>query len=149
VESLIDTYLEKALVGDYPLLGTGEVLIVSYDIDSKIAKFPVLHPSIRLAYFEDESKWDELVAMRARMLLEHLYEVYKEDTPSSKGSVPKPPAAASVFLDAIRNLSPAQQKAAISELEAYFNGTNPCLDGDALKWWKVNPVYPTDDISIG
>jgi hypothetical protein len=114
-------------------------VFVSCIIDYRIGEFSVLHPSIRLAYFEDKSKWDEEVAKRARVLLEHLYDVYKEDTPASESSRPKPPAAASIFLDAIHNLSPAQQKAAISELEAYFNGTNPCLDGDALKWWKVNP----------
>jgi hypothetical protein len=25
----------------------------------------------------------------------------------------------------------------IMELEAYFSGTYPCLNGNALKWWKV------------
>jgi len=52
--------------------------------------------------------------------------------------------AASVFLDAVRNISPrTQQKPAITELEAYFSGTNPCLDGDALRWWKTNATnYP-------
>jgi hypothetical protein len=101
----------------------------------------VLHPSIRLAYFEDKSKWDESIPMRARVLLEHLYDVYKEDSPASEPHVPEASATASIFLNAIRNLSPADQRAAISELEAYFNGTNPCLDGDALRWWKVSLVY--------
>ena len=95
----------------------------------------MLHPTIRLAYFEDKSKWDESVPMRARVLLKHLYDVYKEDSPASEPCVPKAPATASIFLDAIRDMSPA----AISELEAYFNGTNPCLDGEALRWWKVSP----------
>ena len=50
----------------------------------------------------------------------------------------EPPIAASIFLDAVRNASPhTQPKPAITELEAYFSGTNPCLDGDTLKWWKV------------
>ena len=111
----------------------------------------MLHPSIRLTYFEDTSKWDESVAIRARVLLEHLYEIYKEDTPVTESSVPKPSMVSSIFLDTIRNVSPTQQKAVISELQAYFIGTNPCLDGDALKWWKVNlnllywwqPYWPT------
>ena len=109
----------------------------------------MLHPSIRLAYFEDKSKWDESVVVRAWTLLEHLYDVYSKDTPVNKPSAPKPPAAASIFLDAIRDLPPAQQQAAISELQAYFNGTNLCLDGDALKWWKVSPNLSIDHISIG
>jgi hypothetical protein len=117
------------------------IVIVCSILDYKISWFSVLHPSIRLAYFEDKSKWDESVANRARVLLEHLYDVYKEDAPESERAVPKTPAAASVFLNAIRNLSAAQLKAAISELEAYFNGTNPCLDGDALRWWKVSPNF--------
>jgi hypothetical protein len=102
--------------------------------------YSVLHPSIRLAYFEDTSKWDESIAARARVLLEHLYDVYKEETASPESSLPKLTPTASVFLDAIRNLPPSQLKAAIMELEAYFNGTYPCLDGDALKWWKVSLI---------
>ena len=81
--------------------------------------------------------------------LEHLYDVYKEDGPASEPQTPKPSAMASVFLNAIHNLSSADQKAAISELEAYFNGTNPCLDGDALWWWKMSPTHSIlHDISI-
>jgi hypothetical protein len=76
------------------------------------------------------------------VLLEHLYDVYKEDAAASEPSVPKPPTPASVFLDAVRNLTPAQQKAGITELEAYFSNTNPFLDGDALKWWKVTLPLP-------
>jgi len=121
----IDIHLEKALVSDYPLLGA------------------VLHPSIRLTYFEDMSKWDMSIANRARLVLEHLYNVYEEESPVPELSVPKPPMAASVFLDAVRNISPrTQQKPAITELEAYFSGTNPCLDGDALRWWR-RPTPPT------
>jgi len=89
------------------------------------------------------------VPNRARVLLEHLYDVYKEDGPASEPQTPKPSATASVFLNAIHNLSSADQKAAISELEAYFNGTNPCLDGDALWWWKMSPTHSIlHDISI-
>jgi hypothetical protein len=69
------------------------------------------------------------------VLLKHLYDVYKEDGPASEPQRPKPSATASVFLNVICNLSSADQKAAISELEAYFNGTNPCLNGDTLWWW--------------
>jgi hypothetical protein len=75
------------------------------------------------------------------VLLEHLYDVYKEETPPSDSSAPKaPPAAASVFMDAIRSLAPAQLNAALNELEKYFSGTYACLDGNVLKWWKVCQV---------
>jgi hypothetical protein len=99
---------------------------------------PVLHPSIRLAYFEDTIKWDQSVPRRARILLEHLYDVYKADNPTDDGPAPKAASAAtSIFMQAIQNLTPAEQRAVVTEIEAYFNGTYPCLDGDALKWWMV------------
>jgi hypothetical protein len=99
----------------------------------------VLHPSIHLAYFEDSSKWDLSIPIRARVLLEHLYDVYKADMSTLKPptAAEMPAAGTSVFLDAIRTLSPAQQCAAISELDTFFNGTHPCVDGNALLWWKV------------
>jgi hypothetical protein len=72
------------------------------------------------------------------MLLEHLYDVYKADISTLKPTTVEWPAVGtSVFLDAIQNLLPAQQHAAISEPESFFNGTYPCLDGNALLWWKV------------
>ena len=50
-------------------------------------------------------------------------------------------AAASIFLDDIRSLTPAQQRAAVTEIEAYFSRTYPCLDGNALAWWMVGGFY--------
>lgn len=79
-----------------------------------------------------------MVPARARILLEHLYEVYEADGSPSSAAVPNEPlTAASIFLDAIRSLTPAQQRAAVTEIEAYFSGTYPCLDGNALVWWMV------------
>lgn len=98
----------------------------------------MLHPSIRLTYFEDTTKWDQSVPAHARTLLEHLYEVYEADSSPTNTPTPKAPfAATSIFMQAIQNLTPAEQRAVVTEIEAYFSGTYPCLDGDALKWWKV------------
>jgi len=40
-------------------------------------------------------------------------------------------------MDAIKIVAPSFVWA-ITEIEAFFNGTYPCLDGNALKWWKVH-----------
>lgn len=71
------------------------------------------------------------------MLIEHLYEVYKEDGPASDTPAPQAQTAApSAFMDAIKIVAPSFARA-VTEIEAFFNGTYPCLDGNALKWWKV------------
>ena len=88
----------------------------------------MLHPCICLAYFEDMSKWDPLIAARACVLLEHLYDIYKVDgctlemTASEVAST-----ATSIFLDAIPNLMPPQQQAAVTEIETFFSGAYPLL----------------------
>ena len=88
-------------------------------------------------YFEDASKWDPSIA--ARVLLEHLYDVYKADGCTSEVTAPEVASTVtSIFLDAIRNLTPPQQRAAVTEIETFFSGAYPCLDGDVLKWWKVS-----------
>ena len=62
------------------------------------------------------SKWDPLIAAHACVLLEHLYDVYKADgctlevTASEVAST-----ATSIFLDAIPNLMPPQQQAAVTD----------------------------------
>ena len=43
----------------------------------------------------------------------------------------------SIFMQAIQNMTPADQRAVVTEIESFFSGTYPCSDGDALKWWKV------------
>jgi hypothetical protein len=87
-----------------------------------------------------------LVLACAQVFLEHLYEVYKADGSPSSAAVPNEPlAVASIFLDAIQSLTPAQQRAAVTEIEAYFSGIYPCLDGNAVVWWMVggfnNVIY--------
>jgi hypothetical protein len=99
---------------------------------------PELHPSICLAYFEDTTKWDQLVPTCAQTLFEHLYDVYKADSSPTDTITPEAPSAAtSIFLQAIQYLTPTEQRAIVMEIEAYFSSTYLCLNGDALKWWKV------------
>jgi len=52
----INIHLEKALVGDYPLLGTGEFLIIHNLIDYWLVALS-LTPMHSSCYFEDASKW--------------------------------------------------------------------------------------------
>ncbi|KAJ7263860.1 hypothetical protein C8J57DRAFT_1070296 [Mycena rebaudengoi] len=71
-------HTEKALVSDYPLLGA------------------ILHPAIRLSYFEDATRWSSDLASRSKLILEHLYEICREESTdietSSRQSTPsKPP----------------------------------------------------------
>ena len=137
----INIHLEKALVGDYPLLGAGKWPII-YNLIHNWLFVLVLHLSIHLAYFEDTSKWDLSIAKCACMLLEHLYDIYKADFSTSNTTAPKVlPTSTSIFLDVIHNLTPNQQKASITEIKAFFSSTYPCLDGNVLKWWKVNTCY--------
>ena len=88
------------------------------------------------------------------MLIEHLYEVYKEDGPASDTAAPQARnTAPSAFMDAIKIIAPSLARA-VTEIEAFFSGTYPCLDGDALKWWKVRvrlhiqPVFIFNNISL-
>ena len=76
--------------------------------------------------------------IHTRTLLEHLYDVYNAETSPSKSTmVEKPLTTKSVFLDAILNMLPSQQRSAISELKSFFNNTYPCFNGNAPAWWKV------------
>jgi hypothetical protein len=95
-----------------------------------------------LAYFEDKSKWDPTIADRARTLLAHIFEVYKAESTPTARSKPTTPASPSksFFMEAICGLNLEQLQAAAGELEHYFSGTYPCLDGNALAWWKVSEV---------
>ena len=70
---------------------------------------------------------------RAQILLD---EVYKTDG-SPLGAAQRTVGGGAICLDAIRNLTPVQQRAAVAEIEAYFSGTYPCLDGDVFAWWMV------------
>ena len=124
-------------MGDYPLLGARKFSQFPFLPSWFFVSILVLHPSIRLSYFEDKSKWDQSIAIRACVLLEHLYEIYKEDGPVSDTAAPHAQnPAPSVFMDAIKIVAPSLSRA-VTEIEAFFSGNYLCTDGNALKWWKV------------
>jgi hypothetical protein len=86
----------------------------------------VLHPLIRLTYFQNLT-WDPSLVQRAHKLLEHLYETYHADGPSTKATASKSPSELDfIFMNAILNMTPDQQQVLVTELEAYFNGTCLC-----------------------
>ncbi|KAJ7741872.1 hypothetical protein B0H16DRAFT_1861665 [Mycena metata] len=121
-------HTENALISDYPLIGA------------------VLHPAIRLVYFES-GQWDDGLADRAKIILEHLYEVYKEDTedkdPSASNKTAKPaPKSPSkgIFRRAVAGgISGSTLRKIQNELEVYFSGIHPMADDDddVLAWWKI------------
>jgi hypothetical protein len=87
------------------------------------------------------SRWGPDLANRARSLLEHLFEVYREETAPSSTPASTPNLSnktSSMFFAAIQSMTPSQQDAALTELERYFNGSFPCHDGNVLAWWKVS-----------
>ncbi|KAF9231663.1 hypothetical protein BU15DRAFT_55870 [Melanogaster broomeanus] len=128
-------HLRKSLDSHYPLLGA------------------VLHPSIRLAYFKDGSKWSNDIPARAETLLEHLYMEYADDsaqsntpashvTPRQPTEVPK-----SIFDQAITMKTDSTTSGTTlggvkqSELSNYFGGAYPCKNqADPLGWWKVRLI---------
>jgi hypothetical protein len=71
----------------------------------------------------------------------NLYDVYKVYGCASEATAPEVASmATSIFLDAIRNFTPTQQRAAVTEIEAFFSSAYPCLNGDVLKW-KVGIIF--------
>ena len=75
---------------------------------------------------------------QSRHALELYLNIYMMDNPTSNTPAPKAlSVATSIFLQAIQNLTPTEQRAIITKIEAFFSGTYLCLDGDALNWWSV------------
>jgi hypothetical protein len=98
--------------------------------------------------------WDSLIAVHVRVLLEHLYNLYKAELETFTSNSPrgwKKSSAAStsnsIFMDTIRNVNSSQSQALISELEDFSSGTYPCLDGNTLAWWKVDTLVNQYDLN--
>ncbi|EUC56087.1 HAT family dimerization protein, partial [Rhizoctonia solani AG-3 Rhs1AP] len=104
-----------------------------------------LHPGRRIDYFRDEQKWGGLMH-RAQVLLEHLFDVYKEEVdnkePTRHGSLAdlKPPAAklkrswSDKLLETIPNEAIGQLD---EELTRFFGNIYRYTPGtNVLKWWK-------------
>ncbi|KAJ7900808.1 hypothetical protein B0H13DRAFT_2336411 [Mycena leptocephala] len=77
-------HTDKALVSDYPLIGA------------------VLHPAIHLSYFQSGDWEEEGLASRAKIVLEHLYDVYKEEPDE------KEPTAATKTVSTAKTTSPSK-----------------------------------------
>ncbi|KAF7378021.1 Reverse transcriptase-RNase H-integrase [Mycena sanguinolenta] len=115
-------YVGKALISDYPLLGA------------------VLHPAIRLAFFET-SDWDPEVPKRAYSLLTTLVRKYSDSPTTTSASCAKPTKG--IFAMAIKGHAETQKKTSFAgkdEVDMYLSGISPVEDGfeDPLGWWKQN-----------
>ncbi|PCH34259.1 hypothetical protein WOLCODRAFT_15210 [Wolfiporia cocos MD-104 SS10] len=123
----LNIHLRKALVSSFPLIGA------------------VLHPFIRLTYFQNDMLWSTDIAQRAQAILEKLFLEYASAgsaaTQLTSSSQASQVEAKSVFTTAIGRATPSAQ-ALKSELEVYFSGMYPCEDEDgALIWWKVSESH--------
>ncbi|KAI0313668.1 hypothetical protein OF83DRAFT_1028873, partial [Amylostereum chailletii] len=134
----LEFYEKKALKSHYPLLGA------------------ILHPALRLSYFEDDSLWDPDLAPNARTILKYMCEEHASSkeplAPSAPGATITPPSTppsaaksvqvptTSLFAQAISrsNSSTTDAKPWLADIDAYFRGAYPCTSSDtALSWWKV------------
>ncbi|KAF8172399.1 hypothetical protein K438DRAFT_1611914 [Mycena galopus ATCC 62051] len=132
-------HTDNALVSDYPLLGA------------------VLHPAIRLAYFES-GEWDIGLAHRAKIVLEHLYNVYKEEVEEEQPTTSNKTKSAAttspskgIWRRALAGASAGSTAKKIqTELEVYFSGIYPMAedDDDVLGWWKVRLDALLPDIEL-
>ncbi|KAF8574604.1 hypothetical protein K439DRAFT_1371956, partial [Ramaria rubella] len=111
--------------------------------------------NIRIAYFKDTLTWEPAIAQCGCVLLDHLYDVYSDDSAISGGasmtltSVPgKFDHSSSIFVQAIQVIHTKAHKSSPSELESYFSGAYPCLNGNALERYKVPTLAQLCLISI-
>ncbi|TFK77964.1 hypothetical protein K466DRAFT_579417 [Polyporus arcularius HHB13444] len=112
----------------------------------------VLHPAIRVCYFENSDLWEPKVAVHAQQLLEDTYTEYAEAVKTAQSNLPhqltsqKPQASrSSVFAAAIGSgkvaatESPELTCQCPSKLDVYCSNAYPCTDENGtLPWWKVH-----------
>jgi hypothetical protein len=101
----------------------------------------VLHPGMRLKFFENEAIWGDLIH-RGRILVEHLFETYKSERPSD--DLPADRQAARPKLQASWSDQLLQMGLTISgaslddELTRFFGNVYAYKPGmNVLQWWKV------------
>ncbi|CUA67966.1 Putative AC9 transposase [Zea mays] [Rhizoctonia solani] len=129
-QAKLEKYYNLALKSDLPLIATA------------------LHPGRRVDYFQDEQKWGGL-RHRARVLLEHLFDVYKgeaEDKESTRqhhdGSLvdsKSPPAKLKrSWSDKLLEIAPNETVGRLDEeLTRFFGNIYRYTPGtNVLKWWK-------------
>ncbi|KAI0739241.1 ribonuclease H-like domain-containing protein, partial [Daedaleopsis nitida] len=135
----LEKHFQIALRSDYILLGA------------------VLHPSIRIAYFEAQDLWPVEIAQRAKGALVQMYTKYasirdsnssqagnNSDTVQSQHTPSAaPPAKTNTFAHAIKaaaNANSAQVGEVMTETDKYINGFYPLPHTESdrsLLWWKV------------
>lgn len=104
----------------------------------------VLHPGMRLNFFQDEDVWGEMMH-RGRALLQHLFDTYKDELeqPAHEidGSNRQQPHTKSQKLswsDQLLELSASPPSALDDELTRFFGNIYPYERGtNVLKWWMV------------
>ncbi|KAF8583621.1 hypothetical protein K439DRAFT_1617328 [Ramaria rubella] len=101
----VEKYLHHAIRSDYILLGA------------------VLHPSIWITYFEDDTWWAPAIPKHAHMLIDHLYNLYSEQGSHSGHSI---------FMQAIHGAQSHIQTNSTNDVESYFSGAYPCV------WTKMS-----------
>lgn len=151
----LNAYLAKAVKSDYHLLAVGKFSNCAL-IGTNTHNQPVLNPQLRLQYFEDDTRWDLEVPVRARALLENLCEQYSRKAPAPATNAPHPPqptasssstATTSLYLKSVRRQTSSQGPSAPTwtlALESYLNGAYPFPEDKGadqiLAWWSVRHV---------
>ena len=112
----------------------------------------VLHPKMRLNYFEDDTKWDPAIAVRARKFLDDMYAAYAKIAAPTPSAATNETASAAThtkakdvsgktsarFIDDAMSTSrlPTEK---FTEIELYISNAYPTDDSDGtLGWWKVS-----------
>ncbi|CAE6470760.1 unnamed protein product, partial [Rhizoctonia solani] len=113
----------------------------------------ILHPGMRLSYFQDTEKSGTsgpLLARRGRELLEHLYKDYKlalSDSTTDSATQPTRPTiinSTENWFDNLLNVTANQPGSTLfyfEELNDYFDGKYRYKCGDILVWWEENELY--------
>lgn len=118
--------------------------------DDSYHNLKVLHPSLRVGYFEDVQLWPTgNLAMRACVLLEHIYTVYSDDSISSSSHTSavtamtqSSPSKRSAFLSVVKQHTNSSTGSTTgkNEVDVYLSGLYPSTskqEENPLLWWKV------------
>jgi hypothetical protein len=132
-------YVGKALFSDYLLLASGSHfwLLLKFVY---LCRMPVLHPAIRLTFFETED-WELEVMQGACELLTETVRKYSAVTLTASTSS-KP--VKGIFAMAVKGSAETKNIASLfagkDEVDMYIGGISLVEEGsdDPLGWWKVS-----------
>ncbi|KAF7370112.1 Reverse transcriptase-RNase H-integrase [Mycena sanguinolenta] len=130
---LTTKYISKALFGDFPLLGA------------------ILHPAVRLSFFESK-QWDAEIPVRTKRTLIAIVKKYAKAshrpvarTITAATTLDKCTPTTSVFAMAMALQDKSEVSTAVSgdgcdEVDLYFGNISPVAHDfdDPLGWWKQN-----------